>query len=149
MEEAEYDERHADRTTRDGKGKYARTTDTARRDAKAAELRSKGLSYQAIADEMGYASKSSAHDAVQRALKAIVEEPAENLRQLERERLDRMYEAAMGALEANPHSLAAIGTLLKISESRRKLEGLDAPAKVNVSGGLKVEIVGVDMDQLR
>jgi hypothetical protein len=53
-----------------------------------------------------------------------------------------MYEAASAALEANPHSLAAITTLLKISESRRKLEGLDAPAKVNVSGGLKVEIVG-------
>jgi predicted transcriptional regulator len=149
MDELESGERHADRTTRDGKGQYTRTTDTARRDAEAAELRSKGLSYQAIADEMGYASKSGAWEAVQRALKAIVEEPAENLRQLERERLDRMYEAASAALEANPHSLAAITTLLKISESRRKLEGLDAPAKVNVSGGLKVEIVGVDMDQLR
>ncbi|MFD9618490.1 hypothetical protein ACFWB2_14640 [Streptomyces virginiae] len=186
---SEYGERQPDRTVRDGRGQYTRTTDTARRDAEAAELRSQGLSYQAIADRMGYASKSSTWEAVQRALKAIVEEPAENLRQLELQRLDAelvrltaLEEAAAAVLRADhitishgrvikttdpetgeevplrdPNAcLAAMDRLLKIEEarrkngeSRRKLLGLDAPAQVRVSGGLKVEILGVDMDQLR
>ncbi|MFC4609735.1 hypothetical protein ACFO9E_18220 [Streptomyces maoxianensis] len=189
MDEAQHGERQAARTARDGHGQYTRTIDVARRDAEAAELKGQGLSYQTIADRMGYASKSSAHAAVQRALKAIVEEPAENLRQLELQRLDAelvrlsvLEEAATAVLSADhitishgrvikttdpdtgeevplrdPNAcLAAMDRLLKIEdarrkngESRRKLLGLDAPAQVNVSGGLKVDIVGVDMDKLR
>ncbi|WP_327132001.1 hypothetical protein OG311_13505 [Streptomyces sp. NBC_01343] len=189
MSEHESAEHQANRTTRDGKGQYARGNDTARRDAEAAELKTQGLSYQAIADRLGYASKSGAWEAVRRALKAIVEEPAENLRQLELQRLDAelvrlsaLEEAATAVLKADhitishgrvikttdpetgeevplrdPNAcLAAMDRLLKIEdarrkngESRRKLLGLDAPAQVNLSGGLKVEILGVDMSQLR
>jgi DNA-binding CsgD family transcriptional regulator len=52
--------------------------------------------------------------------------------------------------------LAAIDRLLKIDEqrrkndeSRRKLLGLDQPAKVEHSGGVKYEIVGVDPRDLK
>lgn len=34
-------------------------------------------------------------------------------------------------------------------ESRRKLLGLDQPAKVDIGGGVKYELVGIDVDALR
>jgi hypothetical protein len=45
--------------------------------------------------------------------------------------------------------LSAIDRLVRISESRRKLLGLDQPAKMNVSGGLTYEVVGIDPEALR
>lgn len=84
---------------RDRGGKFARTPDTAERDAEAARLRTRGLTYRAIAEQMGYASPSSVHDAVKRCLDAIVEEPGQEVRRLELERLDDMYAAVMAVLE--------------------------------------------------
>ena len=49
------------------KGRFSRTEDAAQRDAEAAALRREGWTYQRIADELGFASKGNAHDAVQRA----------------------------------------------------------------------------------
>jgi hypothetical protein len=52
--------------------------------------------------------------------------------------------------------LKAVDRLVKIDESRRrngesrrKLLGLDQPAKMNVSGGLTYEVVGIDPEALR
>lgn len=52
--------------------------------------------------------------------------------------------------------LQAVDRLMRIEEqrrrngeSRRRLLGLDAPAKTQVSGGVQYEIVGIDMDKLR
>jgi multidrug efflux pump subunit AcrA (membrane-fusion protein) len=85
--------------TRGGSGRYTRTQKTAERDAEALRLRSRGLSYRAVSAEMGYASSDSAYKAVQRALKATVAEPAAEVRQLELDRLDRMYAAVVAVLE--------------------------------------------------
>ena len=80
------------------------------------------------------------------ALKAIVEEPAAEVRQLELDRLDAMYDAAIKVLEAEHVTvsqgkvvmldgeplkddapvLRAIETLLKIQQRRAALLGLDA-----------------------
>jgi hypothetical protein len=45
----------------------------------------------------------------------------------------------------------AIKTILAIEERRAKLLGLDAPSKqqVEVDGGLRYEIVGVSVDDLK
>ncbi|WP_329462392.1 hypothetical protein [Streptomyces sp. NBC_01431] len=40
--------------------------------------------------------------------------------------------------------LQALQVALKICESYRKLHGLDAEKKVNISGGVRYEIVGID-----
>jgi hypothetical protein len=47
--------------------------------------------------------------------------------------------------------LAAVDRLLKVQERRAKLLGLDVPVKrqVEVDGGLRYEVVGVDLDQLK
>jgi hypothetical protein len=133
-------------------GKFARARETAERDAIACELKARGKTYRQIATELDV-HPASAHEMVQRALRAIVEEPAAEVRRLELERLDIMYRAAMEVLErqhvtvsqgrivkqANGEPLEddapvlqAIDRLLRVSESRRKLLGLDAPARVSV-----------------
>lgn len=84
--------------TRDGKGRFDRDPETAKRDAQAATLRGRGWGYQRIATHLGMA-KSSAHEAVQRALNDTLAEPAATVRQMELDRLDDMYEAVLVVLE--------------------------------------------------
>jgi len=142
-------ERQTGGTPRGGDGRFTRSPDTAERDAEAARLRARGQSYRAIGEALGI-SQGSAHDAVQRALRATVAEAAADARALELERLDALYEAAMAVLEREHVTvsngkvirlngeplpddapvLAAIDRLLRVSESRRKLLGLDAPARL-------------------
>lgn len=142
---------HADRS-RDGRGRFVRTTDTAERDAQACELRAQGYSYQRIAAALRYTDRSLARRAVERALAATVRDSADTLREIELQRLDAMWQQAWqvlyedhpfvsgGRIVYDPATgqplvddgpvLAAIDRLLKISERRAKLLGLDAPTKV-------------------
>lgn len=137
--------------TRDGKGRFARDPETAAQDARAAQLRARSWTYQQIADELGI-SQSAAHDAVQRVLAATVAEPADAVRKLELERLDRMAQEVEAVLkrrhvtvsngkvvqldgeviEDDGPILQAVDRLLKIQERRAKLLGLDAATKVSV-----------------
>lgn len=138
----------------DGKGRFTRTLSTAQREAEAARLRSRGWSYQRIADEVGYSNKGDAHHAVQKVLRDTVQEPGDELRALELTRLDTLYVAATEVLEREHITvsngrvvsasngaplvddapvLQAIDRLLKIQERRSKLLGLDAPVKRDVS----------------
>ncbi|MCF3101436.1 hypothetical protein IPZ58_07560 [Streptomyces roseoverticillatus] len=155
-------------TPRDPTGKWMYTPESARRDAEAAELRARGMSYRRIAAELGI-DVHTAHDAVERALKAIVQEPAEKVRALELERLDLLYERAVQVLERRHVTvsqgrivregdqplqddgpvLQAIDRLLKIQERRARLLGLDAATKANVSGAVRYEIVGIDAEDLQ
>lgn len=149
---------------RSGRGRFTRSIDTAQRDADACRLRTRGATYQQIADQLGYANRGDAHHAVSRALKAAVAEPADEVRALELARLDAMYEAAMGVLERRHVTvsngrvitldnepleddapvLQAIDRLLRIQARRAALLGLDAEKKVNLSGGVRYEVVGID-----
>jgi len=79
---------------RSGKGRYIRAADSRKRDFQAAELRGRGFSLQRIADELGFASKGHAHNAVMRAYAEIPSPQAEHGRQLDLERLDRLIEKA-------------------------------------------------------
>lgn len=134
-------------------GKFCETDEAAQRAGRAAHLRSRGMSYSRIAADLGYGDASAARKACQRALQAIVAEPAEELRQVELIRLDSMWVAALAVLEAKHFTvsqgkliyngedlleddapvLAAIDRLLKIQERRAKLLGLDAPVKTDVT----------------
>lgn len=133
-------------------GRYVRSPQVVATDARAAELRGQGLTYRAIAREMGW-SVSSAHDAVQRAYRQTLTEPAEQARAVELARLEDAHEAALAVLlrdhitvshghvvkddQGNPiiddgPVLQAVDRIRALSESRRKLLGLDAPARVSV-----------------
>lgn len=80
-------------------GKFAPKTETPERDARAAEMRTRGEGYAAIAKALGFADESGAHRAVQRALKAKPAEVADDLRAVELERLDDLYRRALQVAE--------------------------------------------------
>jgi len=123
-----------------------RTATAAERQREALELRKRGLSFDAIATQVGYADRSAARKAIRVAIAEITREPAEEVKKLELERLDALYVSAMAIVDAAPSipddegpdeaydaamktRLDAIRTALKVSERRSKLEGLDAPVK--------------------
>ena len=140
--------------THGGNGRFVRTVDTAERDAEAARLRTRGYSYQQIADELGWVSRGDAYRAVQRVLADTVKEAGDEVRAIELARLDGLHVAAMDVLERKHVTvsngrvvsldgsgplpddgpvLAAIDRLLKIQERRARLLGLDAPTKQAIS----------------
>lgn len=168
--------------TRDGNGQFTRDPETVVRDAEAARLRSRGLSYRQIAAQLDM-HPSSAYEAVKRAMADIIAEPAADAIAFELDRLDaelvrlddlyRKVEEVLGrehvtvsqgklvtmddgdTVPDDDWILKAVDRLVKIDESRRRngesrrrLLGLDQPAKTQVSGGLTYEIVGVDPAQL-
>jgi hypothetical protein len=132
----------------------ARKIETRMQDAKAVELRRRGLSYEQIAENLGFSAKSAAYEAVQRGLKDLYTEDTDGQRLLELERLDDMLRVLVrvalskhraagrdGKLlldeQGNPvyddaiNVTAALG-VVKLSESRRKQFRLDAPTKSGV-----------------
>lgn len=154
---------------RDGNGGFLRTNASVQRDADASRLRSEGKTFQQIADALGYNDRGHAWRGIQRARVAILREPAEHLIQVESARLDELYVTALDVLERDHITvsqgrvvkdddgvpvpddgpkLAALRELRQIRESYRKLHGLDQPAKVAVSGGVKYEVVGIAPEDL-
>jgi hypothetical protein len=95
------------------------------RKVKALELRKAGATYQAIADQLGYAGPHGAHQAVASALKATLREPADELRELELVRLDSALLAIWRRVQGGDDK--AIDRLVRIMERRAKMLGLDAP----------------------
>jgi orotate phosphoribosyltransferase-like protein len=107
-----------------------RTEEQANIDTEAMRYRSRGYTYQQIADAMD-CSKPTAYARVQRALAAIPAEAVEEYRRLEGDRLDTLLNIAMYEAQTRK-SLYAIDRVLSIMERRAKLMGLDAPTKTEV-----------------
>jgi predicted transcriptional regulator len=107
-----------------------RTEDQALIDTEALKLRSRGYTYQQIADHMG-CSKPTAYARVKRALASIPAEAVEEYRRLEGERLDNLLAIATHQAMTKK-SLFAIDRCLAIMDRRARLLGLDAPTKHEV-----------------
>jgi len=112
---------------------FIRTEEQAILDTEALRLRSRGMTYQKIADSLGV-TKATAYNRVQRALAAIPAEAVDEYRRLETERLDSLLEMALEkALDPNnKSSLFAVDRTLAIMDRRAKLLGLDAPVKTEI-----------------
>jgi hypothetical protein len=132
-----------------------RSVATRERDIEALKLRREGKSYEQIAAAMSWRSSSSAYEAVQRALADSAREAVEELRQLEDARLDDLMQrlqevlgrkhycvSSSGIVVLHPETeepllddgpvIQAVLALLRVSERRAKLHGLDAPTKHEV-----------------
>jgi hypothetical protein len=134
-------------------GKFVRSVETAKRDAEAARLRSRGRTYPQIAEELGYCDKSAAHHAVARVFDGFKVEARDLLIKIELDKLDMMTRAVIDVLEAEHYVVSdgrivylgdkelldhapvlhAVAALLRVAERRAKLLGLDAPKRVEVS----------------
>lgn len=117
-------------------------------EAAALTLRLSGLSYRRIADEQG-CSVSTAHDRVERALKAYVpQEDVDQLRKIEGERLEATIGAVLRVMSderAQPAQiLDAARTLARLQERKAKLYGLDTP----VTQKVEVEVRDGDLADL-
>lgn len=92
------------------------------RAANALKLRKLRVSYDDIAKQLGYANRSGAYKAVQKALQDITREPAKELIELELDTLDMMQSSLAKRIMAGDD--IAINTGLKIMGQRAKLTGL-------------------------
>lgn len=140
-----------------------RNPETSVRDQEAARLRSTNMTYQQIADTLNV-SKPAAYKMVQRAINDVDKEPAEAAIAFELENLDRAERLVLALLERqhfvvsagkliylgttpmvdDGYVLPAVDRLVKISESRRKLLGLDSVQKIDVSGGFVTKVIGLE-----
>ena len=91
----------------------------------ALELRKRGLTFAAIAKELGYADAATAYNAVMSALKETFREPAEELRDLEATRLDAMQEKLSSNIGPDNVGMGVIDRILRIMERRARMLGLD------------------------
>jgi hypothetical protein len=101
---------------------------------RAVEMRLQRQTFRAIGAALGVSAKT-AWDYVDTALTEHVEaagEGAERLRAQELAHLDHLSRKLAPAIEAG--EIAAINAALKIAESRRRLLGLDAPVRAEITG---------------
>jgi hypothetical protein len=126
------------------------------RDNRAAGMKLSGLTYEQIADDLGI-SRTTAFEAVERAMKAVPFEEADTLRKIELAHLDKAQSKALEILEKQHVAISASGkvvytqakdgkpgepvlddsvalkavdSLVKVQGRRAKLLGLDAPTRV-------------------
>jgi len=124
---------------------FIRTEDQVHLDTEALRLRSKGLTYQKVADLIG-TSKQTAYNRVQRALAAIPKEAVDEYRKLENERLDELLEFVLKKAHdpENKAAMFAVDRALAIFERKGKLNGTDAPVKT-----VTVTVDALDMEIAR
>ena len=99
------------------------------REHKVLDLRRAGMTWQKIAEQVGYADHTGAYAAYKRAMKRTLQEPADELRQGEVDRLDRLQLAIWP--KALRGDVSAISTVLRIMERRARMLGLDMPIKID------------------
>lgn len=109
-------------------GDERRLTIAQKRD-RALSLRLTGATYQAIADAMGV-NKSTVKRWIDTAIDGVDKENAKQLIALENERLNRAMRAIWPKVIDG--QLGAVDRLVKLSERRARLNGLDAPQKVDL-----------------
>ena len=98
------------------------------KEVKVLELRRAGLTWQRIAEETGYADHTGAYAAYKRAIKRTMQQPADELREAELDRIDRLQLALWP--KAMKGDNASINTIIRLMERRARLLGLDTPIKI-------------------
>lgn len=160
-----------DRPHNNKNGRFEAHQDTYDRAAEAARLKATNpkMTYQQIADAVGYNSRGDAWRAVQQARESVIRAAGAELVAAEAQQLDDLFAAALEIMERDHimvsqgrvvcgtdgepllddgPKLAAIREMRQLRESYRRLYGVDQPAKVEHSGGVTYEIVGVDPQEL-
>ena len=116
---------------RSSASRYAPSSEQLAKERHALELRQAGIDYATIADQVGISDKGEAYRYVQKALKRTLEPAASSLRELEAARLDRLQAAVWTS--AIRGDLKAVDRVLRISDQRARLLGLNAPLKTELT----------------
>jgi DNA-binding transcriptional MerR regulator len=141
-----------------------------KKQAAAMELRINGFTLNEIAERLGYADPSGAQRAILAAQKKTLQEPADELRKLHRQRLSKLMRVLSTDLCAESEGLpemvcpacgetlpldaikaldalldkkhAAIDRILKVLRREAEMEGLDAAKGIELQGNLKIVLWG-------
>lgn len=153
---------------RDGNGRPIRTAAQVERDAWAAEQRGLGRSYRTIAADLGI-SVGSCHAAVRRAFKDIAEPLVAEARAAELAVLEGARDAALDVLQRKHVTISygqimkgedgkpllddgpilqAAQTVARVSSTIHDLMGWKSASKVQLSGEVTYQLVGVDPEAL-
>lgn len=93
------------------------------REARTVDLRAAGLSFDQIAEQVGYSDRGGAHKAFMRAMTRMLAPGVNQIRDLEEYRLDTLTRSVWP--QALKGDLQAVGEARRLSESRRRLWGVD------------------------
>lgn len=104
--------------------------ETIEKEAKVLELRRGGLTFDLIAQRLGYASASGAYKAYQNACNRIVYDDVIETRKVEMDRLDIAQAAIWGNVVQG--EVPSVIALIRIMERRAKLLGLDMPTRTQI-----------------
>lgn len=107
--------------------------DSAQLKAEALRLRTAGLSYEQIADRLGYTNRSGAYKVVQKALQETIQEPADEYRTLHRRRLEAIVTAYWEKMEAGDEKAATV--VARALSDLAELDGLNAPKRLEQKVG--------------
>lgn len=100
------------------------------------ELRREGKTWQQIAEKVNYATAMGAWKAYQRACQRTLQEPTDEARRIELDRLDALQRTYWEpAVEGN---LRAADFVLRVIDRRARILGIDAPQKI------QAEVVNYD-----
>jgi hypothetical protein len=100
------------------------------------ELRREGKTWQQIAEVVNYATAMGAWKAYQRACQRTLQEPTDEARRIELDRLDALQRTDWEpAVEGN---LRAADFVLRVIDRRARILGIDAPQKI------QAEVVNYD-----
>lgn len=107
------------------------------KERQALDLRLAGATFDDIAERLGFADRSAAYKAVKRGLTSTLQEPADELRDVESARLERLLLAIWpAALDGDAKAIAQARGLI---DQRCKLLGLNAPARVEMDATVQVD----------
>lgn len=147
------------------------------RRTEAIKLKLAGATWDEVAEACGYSSRGAAHADIQREMerrREVEKEELDALRQVETDRLEALWATAWAllqrknvtvshgkviyitdpetgekmALQDDAPTLMAIDRLVRISERKAKLLGLDAPLQVEHGGNIRYEVVGISPELL-
>ena len=104
-------------------GRHHNKALAAARRVRAVELKAAGLTYEQIANELGYTSKGTAYNIVTKALREQTAEAVADLRDLENARLDALLHALWDA--AMTGDVKAVAAVVQIVQARVHLNGLE------------------------
>jgi hypothetical protein len=106
---------------------------------RAMALKLAGASYMAIAQQLGYNDASAARKAVQRGMKASLQENAGELKRIHYSRLEHMLMLLWP--DVNQRDLGAMSAALAVMDRMERLFGLNAADRIEVSSGRETVIV--------
>lgn len=115
------------------------------RQRRALELRKAGATYQAIADQLGYAGSHSARKAVLTAFEDIPREAAGEVRTLQVERLHHMLVRIWTDVQNGEYR--AMDLALRIMDQLNRLQGVEAPTTTEVNVMHKGAVLVIDGNQ--